>query len=330
MTAKDAPDIDTGLIAAALLDGKGGAREVGWQEVHEWEPGHGTLWVHLDRNHPDAAQWIRDESGINWVIAEALVAPETRPRTVPRDDGVLTILRGVNLNPGAQPEDMVGLRIWVEERRIVTVRYRRLQAIQDIRDELAGGRGPESPGEFLASITERLADRMEPTIAKLEDDLDTLDEIVDASRDATPRRRLRELRHRAIALKRYLAPQRDALIRLYMDDSHLLSPADKMVLHEVGDRMIRYVEELEEAREHALVLQDELVTRLSERMNRTMYLLTIVAAIMLPLSFLTGLLGINVGGIPLAESDNGFLIVAVAMVVIGAIETWLFRRLGWI
>jgi len=322
---------ETGLITAQILDGKGGAREIGWDEINAWNDHDGTiLWLHLDRSFHEVADWIRNESNIDPIIAEALVAPETRPRAVGRDDGVLTILRGVNLNPGAQPEDMVGLRIWIERHRIVSVRYRRLQAVQDVRDDLAAGRGPTSPGNLLAAIAERLADRMEPVMNSLADGLDELEEVVDSSTNEKPRNMLRNLRHRAIALRRYIAPQRDALIRLYMDDTELLSPADKMMLHEVGDRMIRYVEELEEAREHALVLQDELVTRLSERMNKTMYLLTIVAAIMLPLSFATGLLGINVGGIPLADSSNGFLIVCGLMAVMGVVEVWLFKKLGWI
>jgi len=325
-------DTDRGLITAHLLDGQGGSRVVGWDDIHSWESGgrEQPIWIHLDRNFSETSDWIRDDSGIDPIIAEALVAPETRPRAVTRPDGILTILRGVNLNPGAVPEDMVGLRIWIERNRIITVRFRRLQAIQDIRDELGQGHGPESPGQFLATVAERLADRMEPIINGLAEDLDALESAVEGSSDDTPRRTLRTLRHRAIALRRYLAPQRDALIRLFMDNTELLSPADKMAMHEVGDRMIRYVEELEEAREHALVLQDELVTKLSERMNKTMYLLTIVAAIMLPLSFVTGLLGINVGGIPLAESEHGFEIVCALMLGIGVAEYWLFRKLGWI
>ncbi|MEQ8664973.1 MAG: zinc transporter ZntB [Rhodospirillales bacterium] len=328
----DTPDTGNGLITGQIFDGRGGAREIGWSEVEAWETSKDAtvLWVHLDRSFDKTIDWIRDKSGINPIIAEALIAAETRPRAVTRDDGVLTILRGVNLNPGAVPEDMVGLRIWIERNRIVSVRFRRLQAIQDIRDELGQGRGPATPGEFLAQIAERLADRIEPVIAGLASDLDALDDAVDASVDETPRHRLRTLRHRAIALRRYLSPQRDALIRLFMDHTEFLSNADKMILHEVGDRMIRYVEELEEAREHALVLQDELFTRLSERMNKTMYLLTVIAAIMLPLSFVTGLLGINVGGIPLADSDSGFAIVCIAMAVIGVVEIWLFKKLRWI
>jgi zinc transporter len=103
-----------------------------------------------------------------------------------------------------------------------------------------------------------------------------------------------------------------------------------MELREVADRITRYIEELEEVRERAAVLQDELLNQLTEAANRTIYLLTIVAAVMLPLSFITGLLGINVGGMPGEGSPSAFWIVCLLLVAFGLGEVWVFRRLKWI
>ena len=83
-------------------------------------------------------------------------------------------------------------------------------------------------------------------------------------------------------------------------------------------------------REKAAVIQDSMTTLLAERMNRTMLVLSIVAAIFLPLGLLTGLLGINVGGIPGTESPYAFWIVVLLLIVIGAGQIWLFRKLGLI
>ncbi len=94
--------------------------------------------------------------------------------------------------------------------------------------------------------------------------------------------------------------------------------------------MIRYIEDLDSVRERAAVIQDELMNRISERMNRTMYVLTLVASVMLPLGFITGLLGINVAGIPGSEYPWAFLVVCVTLLALILIEVWLFRRLKWI
>jgi zinc transporter len=98
----------------------------------------------------------------------------------------------------------------------------------------------------------------------------------------------------------------------------------------VADRITRYVEDLDAARERAAIIQDELTTRLAETMNRNMYMLSVIAAIFLPLSLLTGLLGINVGGIPGVEWKWAFTLVTAGITLLGVAGFLLMRRLKWV
>ncbi len=319
-----------GLICAYILDGQGGGREIGWQEVEAWEPGKGVLWVHLLRDSDPARSWLSNRSGLGPVRVEALLESETRPRSVPMPDGLLTILRGVNLNPGSDPEDMVGLRIWIDGDRVISVRQRQLMAINDLRESLNRGRGPKSSGTLLAAIATYLTARMGPVIESLEDRVDELEDEILTAETREARWKLQDIRRETIKLRRYLFPQRDALSHIVIEDFDWLDRTSKARLREVGDRTNRYVEDLDEVRERGAVVQDELMNRLAERSNRTMYALTVVASIMLPLSFVTGLLGINVGGIPGAENKSAFLIVAGLLVLLALGQMWLFRRLKWI
>jgi zinc transporter len=273
---------------------------------------------------------MRRESSLEPDAAEAMLAEETRPRSISFKDGMLVILRGVNLNPGSDPEDMVALRVWIEKNRVISVRARRLMAVQDLRDTLDAGRGPKDCGELLVGIANRLVDRMGPVVDDMGDVVDGLENelLISESRDI--RMKLRELRREAIGLRRHLAPQRDALSRLQQDEQPWLEAPHRRRLRETADRVLRIVEELDELRERAAIIQDELMNRLSEQMNRTMYVLTVVASVLLPLSFLTGLLGINVGGIPWAENNLGFLIVVIVLVVVGMLQLLIFRRLKWL
>jgi zinc transporter len=319
-----------GLVAAYVLDGEGGGRLLDWSGVRAWKPGDGVLWVHLEQDSPDAAKWIQTESGVDPVIAEALLAAETRPRAFAEGPSLLVILRGVNLNPGAVPEDMVGLRMWCSEHLIVTVQRRRLMAIVTMREHLEKGHGATGAGDFLAQVAGLLVERMGPVIGDLHDGVDALEDDIGTLSPAAVREGVYGFRHQAILLRRYLAPQREVLARLATEAQPWLPPRAKMELREVADRLLRHVEELDEVRERAVLLKDELIAILSEKTNRTMYLLTVVAAIMLPLSFLTGLLGINVKGVPGAETDWAFLAVCGIMLVIGVIEIWLFRKWRWL
>jgi zinc transporter len=301
------------------------ARALVWEEVPDWKPDQGVLWVHLDYSQAEAADWIRRESGMSPIEAGAILAEETRPRSLVLEQGLLVILRGVNLNPGADPEDMVSVRIWMDDRRIITTGQRKLLSIDDLRDRIVRGRGPSNPGEFLVHLGELLTERIGDVVEDVEDIVDSLEEEVVSGNYQELRFALSSVRRQAVALRRYLAPQREALGRLFSERSVLLDEPVRMRIRELTDRMTRFIEDLDAARDRASVTQEELQNRLAELTNRRMYLLTMIAAIFLPLSFLTGLLGINVGGIPGADYSAAFMIVVVLMLLIGAGQ-WLFFR----
>lgn len=321
---------DGGLICAYSLDGKGGGTQLDWAGIRAWGPADGLLWVHLDRTGEEASHWVANESGVDPVISETLLQDEVRPRLLPLDEALLVILRGVNLNPGADPEDMVGIRVWVDGHRIITLRHRRLMAVNDIREEIMQGKGPKDLGDFLVSIARRLIDRMGPVITALDDRVDDLEDQILQAKSENLRPILSDIRREAIQLRRYLAPQREVIAQLSTQPQIWLGDRQKAQLREIADRTIRYLEDLDAARERAAVTQEELNSRLADQMNKTMYVLTVVAAILLPPSLLTGLFGINVGGMPGVESNIGFLTVTLAILLLAVFEFIVFRRLKWI
>jgi zinc transporter len=317
------------LVYAYRLDGRGGGVSVDWAELMSTADSDG-LWVHLDRSHHETREWLSRQAALDPLIVEALLEEETRPRCEAFEDGLLIILRGVNLNPGADPDDMIAIRIWIDGNRVISTRARRLMAAHDTRERLEAGRGPTDPAELLVSLAGNLIQRMGPVIDGLEENVDTLEEEVMLHGSRSIRGRLIEMRQQTIGLRRYLSPQREALGRLLNEDRSWLRARDKSRLREIADRTLRYIDDLDNVRERAAIVQDELMSRLSEQMNRTMYVLTVVAAVMLPLGFITGLLGINVGGIPGSDSPFGFAVVCGALVVIVVAQVWIFRRLRWI
>lgn len=314
-----------GLVGAFVFDGRGGAREIDWEEVEAWTPEQGFLWLHLDYTEERVQKWLEEKSGIEHVVRASLAAEETRPRSLVSRDGLHVILRTVNLNPGADPEDMVSLRIWVDASKAVTLRQRRVMAIADLRDSLREGEGPNDAGSFLVETCNLIAARVAGVLTDLDDAVDELEDRVLTAESHDLRSQIGALRRQSIALRRHLAPQRDALGRLQYEKVSWLDEMDRQHLREDADRITRLVEDLDSARDRAAVVQEELNTRLSDQMNRNMYLLSIVAAIFLPLGLLTGLLGINVGGIPGTESPWAFTIVCAILLVLAIALAVLFH-----
>lgn len=316
-----------GFIYCAALDNQGSAREITEHYSTIWQSkGDELVWFHLDYTETAAEDWLKQDSGLSELTAEILTSDDTRPRSIAADQGLLICLRGVNCNPGQDPDDMVSIRMWIGKNRIVTLRHRRVEAINDIRLALAQGTGPQDIGDFLVCLCERLTDRMADVVGEIDDSVDALEDEILQKERATLRSELSRVRRMIIGLRRHLVPQRELLSRLQNERADWLSDMDKLHLREVAERVTRSIEDLDAARDRAAIAQEELNARLSEQMNQTLYMMSIVATIFLPLGLLTGLLGINVGGIPGTENPWAFFLVCVILGVIACFVYFIFKK----
>ena len=162
---------------------------------------------------------------------------------------------------------------------------------------------------------------------------EVLDELEDEDPERDPEgvlRRISIIRRNCLALKRHMSPQHEALEHISRDAPTWFEDHDRREIAETIARLRRYIDDIDISKESALVLQDELRARSQASSEHATYKLTVVAGIFLPLSFLTGLLGINVGGIPGVGNPNAFgLVVGVCSIaLIGLL--FLFKRLRWL
>ncbi len=316
---------------ALLLDRNGSAKELSYDDINSNQlPNNGILWVHFDYSSQMAKDWIRNKSGIDSVAMDALLTEETRPRTTILNDSFLIALRGVNLNPNSKPEDMVSIRLFISDNLIITTKRRNLLSVDEIIDSLKKGVGPKSSSEFLNELTYRVTSRMENVIGELEDRTDFLEESLVDFKDLKFRSELLAIRRETIILRRYLFPQKEAISKLYHDKVTWLNEYEKLELRETNDQVMRYIEELDTIKDKVALIQEDLANKLSEQMNKKMYVLSIISVIFLPLSFLTGLLGINVGGIPGAENENAFYIFIGVLALIVTTQLIIFKKNRWI
>ncbi|MCG6903284.1 MAG: zinc transporter ZntB [Rhodobacter sp.] len=318
------------IIFAYALNGPRAGQALSGSDINEQLQSDALAWVHLDLNHPDARSWLQENlTYIDHHALDALLAEETRPRATEIAGGLLVNLRGVNLNEGADPEDMVSIRLWLDPHRIISLRRRRVRAAVDIEERIQNGTGPETAGQFIALLVERLATRAEPVLREIDDAADALEEDVVAHASPDLRRPITEIRRRTIQLRRYIGPQRDAVTAIRSSPLGWIDDQNRRRLTEAQDRLTRYVEDLDAIRERSQIVKDELTNARADRLNRNTYLLGVIAAIFLPLGFFTGLLGINVGGIPGTDNPAAFWIFTSGLVVVVAVQVVIFRLLKW-
>lgn len=322
----------SGIEQAWKINGSGQAT-IATKEDFDDPLDEGYYWYHFNRNDPATQALFDADEGVDVIATRTLLAADTRPRTIIRGQDVLINLRGVNLNPGAEPEDMIPLRFFIQEGRVISCNGKPLKAITDMVERLETQIVSKTPGGFIASFALAIIDRMSPTITDMNEQVDELEEMIEGDardRHENARGKVAELRREAILLRRYLAPQKDALTTLSQQNLPWISSDDQLRLRDAADQATRVAEELDAVRERCAIVKDQLTDIRAEQMNQNMMILSVVAAVFLPLGLLSGMMGINVGGMPWTETDMGFWYVTGIVSVIGVGLMGLFKILRWI
>ena len=317
---------DQGFVYCAALDGKGSANEISTDRTQAWKESSGTVWFHLDYSDETVKKWLEIESGLSTLTVDMLVSDDTRPRIIASDRGLLICLRAVNCNPGSDADDMVSLRLWITSDRILSMRRRRVEAVNDLRSALAADEGPTDSAGFLVFLCDAITRRIAEVVADIDEGLDILEDEILERETTTLRIRILRYRRMIIGFRKYVIPQRETLSRLQSERASWISDLDKLRLRESSERISRCLDDLDAARDRAAMAQEELNARLSEQMNQTIFIMSIVATIFLPLGLLTGLLGINVGGIPGTESPWAFAVVCGILIVTSAVLYIIFKK----
>lgn len=330
--ASKPPLPEAALLFACVLDGAGKSRGVALGDISGWTgraPGE-TLWLHVDRTADGVRSWLEAWRGVSRATSAVLISNETRPRAFQDEEALVTILRGINFNEGADPDDMIALQIHAGRNIVITLRRRALQTPRAILAALQAGEGPKTSGDLLTTLAEQLIARIGERIVEMNTRIDLLEADAGEIDLETRISEVAEIRRTCLALKRYMSPQHEALDVMARAELDWLSLENRRTLLDTIDRLKRYLDDLDVSKESALVLQDDLNNRVAQDTSRTMYMLSIVAAIFLPLSFVTGLLGINVGGMPGVDSGAAFWITVVLLGALLGVQLYIFRKLKWL
>ncbi|WP_176597886.1 MULTISPECIES: CorA family divalent cation transporter [Sphingobium] len=311
-----------------LFDG-GKAQEISLEDFCARTEDAPFSWVHADGWREDARAVAARCDHMPEAALSALLAQETRPRCTLMAHGALVNLRGLGAAEDGVGDPLVSIRLWAEQARVISVSYRPLAAMQPVTAQMLAGR-IRDPGDLIAAFAQQITEALDPEVADLGDGLDEIESALTEHGPAEARRRVSEIRATAISYRRFIAPQRQALERLSAADAPWLEPDDRLHLQEAADRCARMAEELEAVRERSALAHEELTDLRAEQMNRQALIISVVALVFLPLTFLTGLLGMNVDGIPYAHEPWAFWgVVGVCVAMAVGISGW-FAATQWL
>ncbi|MGL4826155.1 MAG: CorA family divalent cation transporter [Vibrionaceae bacterium] len=278
-------------------------------------------WYHCQRDNPQFCQWL-NEIELPDAIIEAMLTSDTRPRfEMYSEECFLINLRGINLNDGANPDDMLSVRMLWYKGALISTRKISSRAISLVVSKLEQGTGPTTLSGLVTAISNGINQIIADFIAPIEEKIDAPDE---QNVDET-----QKLVSRLLHLNRYLKPQRYVfedllacdIAALQSEKSHFKNTLDGVI--RINESITFYLEQLN------LALQSQ-EQRQARMMNRNTYLFSIIAGIFLPASFFTGLFGVNIAGMPGTDRGDAFFLFCGVIVLVSIIEIIILKKLKFI
>ncbi|MEO5807916.1 CorA family divalent cation transporter [Devosia sp.] len=320
-----------GTVGAGIVlvfDGKGGVTRHATGEEKPHVPARGFYVVSGNSRAPEFKVWLKQEVGI--FNADLLTVPSSRSRCTVLDDKALVVMRVAR--PGAEPDDIGRqlMTMWIEKGRVIIASELNVPDFLGITQWEQSRHAPVSPADLVTRLGLRSADRLEPLVEMLGDRLDDIEEglIVRGANKTSDR--LAHLRRTLINFRRLVWPLRDVLNTLEIEELSFLTARDRLKLREASGRAARLGDELQALSERAVLVHEQIIDSRSEEMNQTMLLLAAVTVVFMPLTLLTGVLGMNVSGIPFSDNFHAFWVVCLTMLIIAGGLVWWMRKRHWL
>lgn len=307
------------MICGFKTDASGATARVDWEQIDSaLEAPEGFVWLHLDVSDVRVQRWLSEQTTLSREAKALLLGAETHVPLRVVGDVAMGVVSDLHHDFEDDPSAVGALRVYFDERRMVTSRRHPLQAVDRLRRTVERGRCELRPLPLIAALLHHLSDAFVSLIHESTVDLDAIEAAIldDAGEGAAD---LGRVRRQLARLRRHLGPQRLALGALAARPPMWASPDDSATLRDAASRIDGVGHDLDLAQERARQLQDERAAALAEITNRNLYVLSIFTAVFLPMTLVTGVFGMNVGGLPGLNDPSGFLWTMGLMAATGAV-----------
>jgi len=323
----------TGLVWGYLFEPGKPPQQVECDAALHWlstPPGRGDtgfVWLHLSLSNAAAERWMRQSLQLADAFYESLHEGVGSTRLEVEGDMLVAVMHDVLFNLSFDAANISTVSVCMDPRLVVTARLRPLRSVDRLRASVKAGQSIRSSAELLAQLLHDQADVLVDIIRQSTARADVVEDGLLANRIASSRVELSSLRRSLVRLQRLLAPEPAALFRLLNRPPAWLSEEDLADLRQAAEEFSAAVVDAGSLTERLKLLQEELSALVNEHSNRTLFILTVVTVLALPINLVAGLLGMNVGGIPFQQHPQGFvLIVSTLTCVTGVLAYILFVR----
>jgi len=328
-----------GLICGYLLGADAAPREIDSAQAAQWLAGLQAggaalegkdqgqfLWLHFNLSHAQAMRWMERHADLPEAFFDALKDRSVSTRIERDDDTLIAVLNDAHFDFAFEPSDIATLWTSVAPHLMVTGRTRPLRSVDALRTAVRSGNAPCSSVALLAELMRTQASGLVDIVRGVTQRIDDVEDALLAGRLDHKRARLGVLRRLLVRLQRLLAPEPAALFRLLQHPPAWMGADDAQELRDSTEEFSVVLRDMQGLQERIKLLQEEIAASVQEANSRSLFVLTVVTVLALPINILAGLFGMNVGGVPLSDDPQGFWIIVAVVVAFTAVAGWLALR----
>jgi zinc transporter len=284
------------------------------------------VWLHFNLSNTSSEKWMSEHAGVADEFSEALHDGSRSTRIELADNALIAVVNDVLHNFSFESADIATLWLNVTQRVVISTRRTPLKSIERLRQAVTAGDTIRSSVELLIHLFRDQADVLVNIVREAVARVDKVEDNLLAGRLTQRRADLGALRRVLVRLQRLLAPEPAALFRLLQRPPEWMAELDLQELRQSTEEFSVVLNDMTSLQERIKLLQEEIAAQVNEENNRSLYVLTIVTVLALPINIIAGLLGMNVGGVPLAQHEYGFWIVVGIVATFTVVAGWFVIR----
>lgn len=292
------------------------------------------VWITVQGiHHIEGLQQLGAAFGLHPLVMEDIVNTHQRPKIEDYGEYLFLVMKAVSRNDPAQSLMVEQISLIVGKNFVLCFLEGKDDPFVDLRGRLRNekGRLRKMGCDYLTyAHLDTIVDQYFPLLEQLGEDIEQLEERLITQADREALRTLHSFKHEMILLRRAIWPLREVLSHLERGDSTLIHSSTHIYFRDVYDHTIQLIETTETYRDMLAGMMDIYLTSLSNRLNETMKVLTVIATIFIPLTFVVGIYGMNFEVMPELEWPWGYPLVMSLMLVLAIGMLWAFRKKHWI
>lgn len=279
----------------------------------------GFLWLHFSLSNTGSERYMQRTLALPAAFFESLRSEVGSTRLEQDAGALIAVIHDVLFDSSFDATDVGTTTLYIGPRLLVSARLRPLRSVEQLRSAVRAGKAFRSPVELLAHLLQDQANVLGDIVRTSTLRVDRIEDHLLAHRIATDRKQLGALRRTLVRLQRLLAPEPTALFRLLSRPPDWIGKEDQQDLQQAAEEFSTAIGDSAALVERVKLIQEELAALVNEQSGRTLFVLTVVTVLALPINLIAGLFGMNVGGVPLAQHPHGFSVVVGSLLALTAL-----------